>query len=128
MTALSRYFRDFAAWVKGRNRFTPLGLGHTGRSLRLIPVGLDKPQAYPIESWTQRKAAFDRAQRSHHGRGAAGKAFRKKTQADLIEEMFTDEAKGLELIERIPRLLRDPCALEAAVKAIARLHVAEARR
>ena len=45
MTALTQYWRDFSAWVKGRQ--TPLTV--------LSPI--------PVESWAERKRAYERAYR-----------------------------------------------------------------
>lgn len=110
MTVLSRYFQNFSRWVK-RGHAAPLPL-----------------EPIPVESWAARKANYDRAQRSHHGRGDAYAHLRKATNSALIEQIFADEAKCLGMIDSHPWIFRDPGAVSAAIKAVARKRVAEARR
>jgi hypothetical protein len=105
----SQYWRDFAAWVKGRNQ----------RLRVLDPI--------PVESWADRKIAYERAQRAHRGQADAHASLRKATNAALIEQIFADEAKSLRLIDTHPWLIRDPHAFAAMVKAIARQRIAEAQ-
>jgi hypothetical protein len=105
----SQYWRDFAAWVKGRNQ------------LRVL-------EPIPVESWVDRKLAYERAQRAHRGQRDTYAHLRKATNAKLIEQIFADEAKSLSLIDTHPWLIRDPNAFAAMVKAIARQRISEAQR
>ena len=109
--SLKRYWIDFAAWVKGRNR----------------PLQFQTAQPIPVSSWAGHKVAYAHAQRSHHGQRQAYANLRKSTNAKLIEQIFADEAKCLRLLDTHHWLFRNPDAVEAAIKAIARKSVAEAR-
>lgn len=112
MNAIISFWQNFARYVKH---------GHA----QPLPIVL---QPIPIESWAERKRAYERAQRAHHGQRDAYAHLRKGTNAALIQQIFADEAKCLRIVETHPWLIRDPDAFVAAVKAVARRRVAEARR
>jgi hypothetical protein len=117
MNAIKRYWIDFAAWVKGRNR-----------RLQVQTV-----QPIPVESWAERKLAFERSRRAHRGQAHAYAHLRKATydslKRDVISRLDREDAAIHVLIESHPWLYaRDPEAFDAAIKAIARRRVAEARR
>jgi hypothetical protein len=111
MSAIARYWVDFAAWVKGRNR----------------PLQFQTAQPIPVSSWVERKFAYAHAQKAHHGQREAYANLRTSTNAKLIEQIFADEAKCLRLLDTHHWLFSNPDAVEAAIKAIARKRVREAR-
>lgn len=139
MKAVIRYWHNFARWVKhghakplkpfrlnvGRATGTAGHIWTTGTSPWLCNIGTLEP--IPVESWTERKRDFERAQRAHRGQRDTYAKFRKATNAVLIEQIFADADKCERLVDTHPWLFRDPDAFVAAVKATARRRV-QARR
>lgn len=114
MSALTRYWHNFARWVK-RGHAQPLPL--------LQPI--------PAESWVERKIAFERAKRAHHGQRDAYAHLRKATNERLLRDALNKDDRALiEMTHTHPWLFRDAdtIAFVEAVKATARQSVQEARR
>jgi hypothetical protein len=112
LTAIVRYWIDFAAWVKVRNR-------------RLQVPAL---QPIPVESWAELKLAYAHAQRVHHGQRVAYTHLRKGTHEALMRAVLDKEDGALlSLIDTHPWLFARGEAFDVAIKAIARNRVARSR-
>lgn len=115
MNAIKRFWIDFAAWVKGRNR----------------RLSSQIAQPIPIEAWADRKLAYARAQRAHRRQADTYAHLRKGTHEALMREVLNKDDRALiEMIHTHPWLFRDAntIAFAEAVKATARRRVQEARR